>query len=143
MAFDDYDITIEVTVDEVRTALTEIDASTIPNATISQKIEEEKLIVEAELPDDLDELATSSPKAAIEMLVRRRAARHSWHSSPTEVRQQALDAARSFDTQAFRGHLNDAVEEAYAVLGLDRDGSSAAIVDATTSMFDPDHPGRR
>lgn len=145
MVFDDYEFEIDVTIADVRTALTDVNATTLPDETIQQAIDEETLIVKAELPDSVESLAVDrdDAKAAVEMLIRRRAARGSWHSSPTEVRQQALDAARSYDAQAFRGRLNDNVDEAYAILGLDRDGTSAAFIETTTSQFDPDHPQSR
>lgn len=137
MPFSEYDINPTVTVSDVRTAFGDADATSIPDATIEQKIEEEELIVSAQLPDDLDELEVpeGAREEAVEMLIKRRAARESWHSSPTAVRKQALDSAVSYDVQSFRGRLNDNVEEAYAVLGLDRGGDRAAFVDATGSSF--------
>ena len=150
MPFSSYEIDPQVTIDDVHTALGEADGSAIPDETIRQKIEEEMLIVASHLPANLDELAI--PKNAgemdeadvisiredgVEMLIRRRVARGSWHSSPTTVRKQALDMTVSYDIQSFRGRLNDNVEDAYDILGIPRGGSSAPFSDATGSAFKP------
>lgn len=144
MTFDDHEFTIDVTIDGVRTSLSEIDASSLPDATIQQAIEEETLTVKAKLPDTTDELNTQLEgedlEAAVEMLVRRRAGRAAFNTSPMEVRQQALDAARSFDVQSFRGWINTRIEEAEEAVGIPQGGTSAAFTDATTSIMDPDHP---
>lgn len=138
MPFSNYDITIEVTVEDVRTAFGEADATAIDDALIKQKIDEEKLIVASQLPDDLADLAIPESvwEDGIEMLIRRRVARGSWHASPTAVRKQALDSAVSYDIQGFRGRLNNNVEEAEQILGLDPGGDSAAFIDVTGSMLD-------
>lgn len=137
MPFSEYDIDPTVTVADVRTAFGDANADPIPDDTIEQRLDEEKLIVSAQLPDDLTDLEVpeGAREEAVEMLIRRRAARESWHSSPTAVRKQALDSAVSYDIQSFRGRLNSNVEEAYAILGIDRDSTSAPIVDATGSSF--------
>lgn len=130
--------TINVTIDDVRTSLNGIGSEFIPDATIQQAINEEELTVLAELPDGWDEELADSldgtsyePADAVELLVQRRAARNAFHSSPAEVRRQALDAVVSMDIQAFRGLLNKNVEKAYELIGVPRGGEAAAFVDAT------------
>lgn len=130
--------TINVTTDDVRTSLNGIGSDFIPDATISQAISEEELTVLSELPDDWDERLTDKlegtshePADAVELLVQRRAARNAFHSSPAEVRRQALDAVVSMDIQAFRGMLNSNVEKAYELLDLPQGGTSAPFATAT------------
>lgn len=135
--------TINVTIEEVRTSLNGIGSDYIPDATVEQAIEEATLTVLAELPDGWDSLlqerlegTSYDPEDAVELLVQRRAARNAFHSTPTEVRRQALDAVVSMDIQAFRGMLNDNVEFAYELVDVPRGGKSAAFADATKSVFD-------
>lgn len=135
--------TINVTTEEVRTSLNGIGSDYIPDATVEQAIDEATLTVLAELPDGWDSLlqerlegTSYDPEDAVELLVQRRAARNAFHSTPTEVRRQALDAVVSMDIQAFRGMLNDNVEFAYELVDVPRGGKSAAFADATRSVFD-------
>ena len=149
MPFSEYNLTINVTVDDVKMAFTGLgaNADVFADESIQQKIDEESLIVSAKLPDDLNDLCIpeSMWEEAIEMLVRRRAARGTFTASPTVVSKQALDARVSYDVQAFRGRLRDSVEEAEEMMCLHTGGSSAGIAEATGSAFrqrDKTHKGR-
>lgn len=122
---------IDLDPDDVRKILSEIDAEQLSDKVLAQSINDESVIVAAMLPDDWEDHPDDYPPELVELYVKRRAARESWNQSPTEVRKAALDASVSYDIQAFRGRLNNRVDEIEAILFPDLDGSTAAFVTAT------------
>lgn len=125
-----------VDVDDVRTELSDIPPSLISDSVIVDAIEDSELFVSVELdddwPDNLPKEIDEETKGGVEsMLVKRRAARKAWTSSPAEVRRQAIDAVVSYDIQEFRGKLNSRVDEVYELMGIHQDGDRAAFADVT------------
>lgn len=119
-----------VTVSDVRTELAEIDADALPDSTIQSAIDKKEIEVGSALPDDW-ESDDEITQRHVDNIITQEAKRKAFNSAPTEVRTQALDAAVSFDVQAFRQQLKDDVADAWSAIGKDKGGSSAAFIDAT------------
>ena len=121
----------DVTIDDVRLALDDIDASALADEVVESAISDEEVIVGAMLPDDWEDHPDDYPEELVAKYIKFRAAHRSFHSSPVEVRKQALDAAVSYDIQSFRGRLTTNVQEIEDLLFPDLDGNTAAFVDVT------------
>lgn len=148
-------ITHNVSTTDVRTALNNISADALPDATISDAIDDAKLHVESrlpadfesspfiDLPDDWDEMTTSEQETwkqdRIDSLVKHVAKRKAFNSSGAEVNVSAMEASVSLDINAFRGQLRRDVEQAWEAIGLVEPGDSTAFIDATGSVFDDNH----
>lgn len=136
-----------VTTEQVRAALNEIDESALPDATIEDALDDAEILVESQLPADLegsdrinlpdhwDELTETEQDEWIDKrvdhLIKHIAKRKAFNSSGAEVNVSAMEASVSMDINAFRGQLRRDVEQAWEALGFVQGGDSSPFVDAT------------
>lgn len=121
-----------VTIADVRDALSDVDTTEFPDATIEQKLTQAEVIIETSLDDDA--LADLNQEV-YENAVIQTAAYRTYASAPAEMKREALDLSVTYDVQTFVNRLKDDRDYWLALAGVSRGGKSAAIADHTDGVF--------
>lgn len=121
----------------IRTALGEIDAETIPDSVIDQKLSAAHLVVRERLVDsDADTDLADLSQDLYDHLVTQEAAYRAFTAAPLEKQRQALDLSTTWDVETYIEALTTAVSDAWELVGETAGGTSAAFVDTTAGVFD-------
>lgn len=123
----------DVTIDDVRTALNEIEAKQIPDSTITQAIAFAQIYV-----DGVAVIDRADDPEAYDMAVTMKAAERAFLASPPQTKRDALDTGAGWNMDAYIEVLAERVEEVLEPI-TDMGGVSAPFAESTDGVFDPNY----